>query len=153
METIHDMFARSYLIDLNATEAAKRIGIPSNKASSFGKKALTDPKILERIDELQKETIRRLDVSVDYVIRNIVETIERCKQTQPVVNRKGEPVLIENETGQIVPAYTFDAKGVLRGCELLGKHLGLFTEKVELSVSDDTADRLMRARKRISDAS
>jgi hypothetical protein len=30
-------------------------------------------------------------------------------------------------------AFTYDAKNVLRGYELLGKHLKLFTDKVELT--------------------
>jgi hypothetical protein len=36
----------------------------------------------------------------------------------------------------IAPAYSFDAKSVLRGAELLGKHLGMFTEKHEHTGKD-----------------
>lgn len=50
----------------------------------------------------------------------IVETIERCKQAESVMF-KGEP------TGE----YKFDSEAALKGCELLGKHLKLFTDKFE----------------------
>ncbi|HMH05256.1 MAG TPA: hypothetical protein VK579_01120 [Terriglobales bacterium] len=39
-------------------------------------------------------------------------------------------------TGEIAPAYTFNALGALKGYELLGKHLKLWTEKVEQIGSD-----------------
>jgi phage terminase small subunit len=45
--------------------------------------------------------------------------------------KNGEPVLIEDENGLLVPGYTFDAGSVLRGAELLGRHLKMFTDKVE----------------------
>ena len=37
---------------------------------------------------------------------------------------------------------------VLKGAELLGKHLKLFTDKVEHTVSDDLASLLSTARQR-----
>lgn len=42
--------------------------------------------------------------------------------------------MVETPNGEEAPAYTFDAKNVLRGYELLGKHLRLFTDKDELDL-------------------
>lgn len=67
----------------------------------------------------------RVEVTQDYVLRTIVDTIERCKQAEPVRGKDGE------ETGE----YKFDSSAVLKGAELLGKHLKLFTDKTELSGS------------------
>jgi hypothetical protein len=50
----------------------------------------------------------------------IEQTVRRCSQTEPVRDARGNA--IEGK-------YTFDAKNVLRGCELLGRHLGLFKER------------------------
>jgi hypothetical protein len=36
------------------------------------------------------------------------------------------PVLVETPNGDMVPAYTFNAMGVFKGAEMLGKHLGMF---------------------------
>jgi hypothetical protein len=52
--------------------------------------------------------------------------MERCKQAEAVTDRHGTPVMVETPTGDLAPAYTFNAAGVFKGAELLGKHLGLF---------------------------
>jgi phage terminase small subunit len=57
--------------------------------------------------------------------------VERCKQARPVVDRSGKPVLVETPDGSLLPAYTFEPQSVLKGAELLGKHLKLFTDKTE----------------------
>ena len=48
-------------------------------------------------------------------------------QARPVVNMKGEQVY--DEDGSAV--WTFDAKNAIRTLELLGKHLGMFTDKIK----------------------
>jgi phage terminase small subunit len=65
----------------------------------------------------------RTRITADDVIATIEETVRRCSRTEPVRDARGN--VIEGE-------YTFDAKNVLRGCELLGRHLGLFKERPEL---------------------
>ena len=55
--------------------------------------------------------------------------MERCKQAEAVLDRRGEAVLVETPSGDLAPAYTFNAMGVFKGAELLGKHLGMFNEK------------------------
>ena len=52
--------------------------------------------------------------------------MERCKQAEAVTDRHGTPVMVKTPTGDLAPAYTFNAAGVFKGAELLGKHLGLF---------------------------
>ena len=39
--------------------------------------------------------------------------------------------MIETEDGLIAPAYKYDASNALKGYELIGKHLKLFTDKHE----------------------
>jgi phage terminase small subunit len=41
--------------------------------------------------------------------------------------------MIATPSGKLAPAYTFEAMAVLKGYELLGKHLGMFTDKTEIS--------------------
>lgn len=52
-------------------------------------------------------------------------------QRAPVTDRKGEQVT--DEEGRAV--WTFDAKNANRALELLGKHLGIFTDKIRAEVS------------------
>ena len=59
-----------------------------------------------------------------------METMERCKQAEPMKHQNGDPVYVNTPDGDVAPAYKFDAGGVLRGAELLGRHLAMFTDNV-----------------------
>ena len=111
-------FISEYLVDLCATKAAIRAGYSAKRADAIGHENLRKPEIKAAIQEAMKQREGRTQVTQDYVLRTIYETVERCSQAQPVP--------VETPTGERATAYTFDAKSVLRGCELLGKHLGLF---------------------------
>ena len=54
-----------------------------------------------------------------------------CKQAKPVTYQNGNPVMIDTPDGKIAPAYKFEANAVLKGLELLGRHLAMFTDKIE----------------------
>lgn len=127
------LFAREYLIDLNATQAAIRAGYSEKTAGVIGYENLTKPQIVEAIAVGQKERGQRTNITQDYVLMSIMETVERCKQAVPVLDRKGDPVMVKTVNGELAPAYTFQAGSVLKGSELLGKHLGMFVDRSEVS--------------------
>ena len=124
-------FVDEYLIDLNATQAAIRAGYSEKTAQQIGAENLSKLVIQEAIQNTQNIRSQRTEVTQDYVLKTIVETIERCQQIRPVLDRKGEHVLIEAEDGELKAAYTFDATNVLKGADLLGKHLFMFKYKIE----------------------
>ena len=116
-------FVAEYLIDLNATQAAIRAGYSEKTAPAQASRLLINVNVAAAIQAAIKQRSERTQVDADYVLRTIVDTIERCKQAEPVRDRDGEA------TGE----YKFDAGAVLKGAELLGKHLKLFTDKTELT--------------------
>ena len=124
-------FVRQYLVDLNATQAAIRAGYSVKTAYRQGADLLQKTSIREAIEKAQAKRARRVEVTQDYVLSNLVEAVERTMQRAPVTDRKGEQVT--DEEGRAV--WTFDAKGANRALELLGKHLGIFTDKVKAEVS------------------
>lgn len=124
-------FVRQYLVDLNATQAAIRAGYSERTASRIGPQLLGKTWVREAIEKAQAKRARRVEVTQDYVLSNLVEVVERTMQRAPVLDRKGEQVT--DEEGRAV--WTFDAKGANRALELLGKHLGIFTDKVKAEVS------------------
>jgi phage terminase small subunit len=96
-------FVEEYLIDLNATQAAIRAGYSEKTADQQGHQLLKKTLVSAAIAEAQAERSARTSVTQDYVLESIVSAMERCKQD-----------------------HTFNAAGVFKGAELLGKHLGLF---------------------------
>lgn len=139
-------FAHEYIVDLDGAAAARRAGYAASCANVTACTLLKLPNVRKYVNELKAARMERTAISADYVLSTIQEVVERCRQAKPVLDRLGHPVLVETAQGQRVPAYTFDAAGVLKGCELLGKHLKLFTDKLEVhrSADDMTDEELAR---------
>ena len=124
-------FVEEYLIDLNATQAAIRAGYSGKTANEQGSRLLANVSISEAIAEAQNKRAERTEITQDYVLTNIQKVIERCMQVQQVDN-----CLTQTEDGELAQAFMFKEQGALKGLELLGKHLGMFTEKVQHSGPD-----------------
>lgn len=117
-----------YLIDLNATNAAIRAGYSKKTAQVQSSRLLSNVMVKREIDKAKKKRAERTEITQDYVTKMLVDTVERCSQARPVIDAKGDPVMVETPDGLVSPAYTFDATNVIRGADLLGKHIGYFKE-------------------------
>lgn len=131
-----ETFVAEYLVDLNATQAAIRAGYSAKNADKIGSELLGKTRVKEKIQERMNQRSERTEITSDYVLKTIQDTIERCAQNQPVLDGQGKPVFVTTPDGDIAPAYKFDAQAVLKGAELLGKHLKLFTDKTEVTGKD-----------------
>ena len=105
------MFCREYLIDLNATQAAIRAGYSINTAKETGYENLTKPHIAEFIQVLMDERSASTGITAEYVLTGIKDLTDK---------------LVIGE----------DPKSAYKGFELLGKHLTLFSDKVDHTSSD-----------------
>ena len=132
-------FVEEYLIDLNATQAAIRAGYSAKTAAVIGAENLIKPYIKKAIQEAQNKLTERTEITQDYVLTNIKKVIERCMQQEAVLARDGSPLLIEGPEGDLVPLFEFKETGALKGLELLGKHLGMFKDKIELTGKDGSS--------------
>lgn len=123
-----ERFCVEYIQDYNGTQAAVRAGYSEKSAHTQASRMLKNDEVLARVRELQREQVERLAVSADYVVLKLMETRERCMDPIPVLDQEG------NETGE----YTFDSKGALKALELLGRHLGMFNDRLRLDAKLDT---------------
>ncbi|BDS20743.1 terminase [Enterobacter roggenkampii] len=115
-----ELFAREYLKDLNATQAAIRAGYSENTARKIGSENLTKPDIQDFIAELNKERLERVQIDADYVLRQAVKLHERCMQeVEPITDRRGEEV--KDDQGRTI--YGFNAKGAAAALKLVGEHI------------------------------
>ena len=130
-------FIDEYLIDLNATAAARRAGYSERTADRIGPELLGKTCVLNAIKERMNAREQRTILSQDYVINNLLEIVERCMQRSPVTDMKGKPV--QDQEGRDV--WAFDAKNAVRALELLGKHQGMFSERVRQELSGELSIR------------
>lgn len=126
------MFVKEYLVDLNATQAAIRAGYSARTAGQIGDEILKKPEIASAVQAAMDSRSQRTEITADYVLSGIQEIAERCLQRVPVMEGRGEDRRqATDEDGRNV--WSFDAAGANKAFENLGKHLKLFTDKVEHS--------------------
>lgn len=68
-----ELFAREYLKDLNATQAAIRAGYSEKSAAAQGCENLIKPNVADRIIELKNERNDEVGIDASYVLRRLVE--------------------------------------------------------------------------------
>lgn len=139
------LFVAEYLKDLNATQAAIRIGFTPSSSHAHGYILRHRPRVAAAIEAAIGERVERIELESDFVVETILETIQRCRQATPVLDKRGQPVYVETPNGDEVPAYTFDAKNVLKGAELLGRHLGMWKDRVEFTDLTKRSEEELRA--------
>jgi len=123
-----ELFCKEYIIDLNATQAAKRAGYSEKTAQEQGSRLLSNVMVQERITELKSDREKRLQIDADWVLKQAVKVHERCMQAEPVIVG-GEP------TGE----YKFDSAGANKSLELVGKHVNVqaWKEKLEIEAAEN----------------
>jgi phage terminase small subunit len=108
-----EAFVREYLIDLNATQAYIRAGykVSEEVARRNGHRLLTNADVASAIEEAQAKRAEESSISAKYVL----DSIQRVAETAERENKFSDAI---------------------RGFELLGKHLGIFVEKREITGKD-----------------
>ena len=136
-------FIEEYLIDLNATQAAIRAGYSPKTAKDIGCENLAKPNISDAIDKAMAERSRRTGINQDRILQELAR-IGLAKITD----------VVDPDTGKIRPGASDDDLACIQSIKIkpnefgterevklydkksalidLGKHLGLFKDKVEL---------------------
>lgn len=98
-------FVEEYLIDLNATAAARRAGYSERNADKIGPELLGKTRIAAAIHSAEQARSERTEVTADWVLEKLVKEAERSGRGTSQSAR-------------------------VRALELLGKHLGMFPDRV-----------------------
>lgn len=142
-------FVEEYLVDLNATQAAIRAGYSVKTADVQGSRMLGNVKVQSAIGEAMALRSRRTGINQDRVVLELAK-IAFVKITD-IVNSNGkikEDAKPEDlaciETVKYKASYTDKGDSVerevkisskLKALELLGKHLGMWNDKVDVNVA------------------
>lgn len=113
-------FVREYMVDLNATQAAIRAGYSPRTAYRIGYQNVHKPAIAAAIEAAKRERAERTQITADEVIERLA-AIARGEVRTEVSTRAG--------VVELPPSFTER----IRALELLGKHIGMFTDRVDLT--------------------
>lgn len=108
-------FVQEYLVDLNASAAARRAGY---KDANIGRQLITKHNVSAAIQKAMQARSQRLCITQDFVLERLREIAEREASDAP-----DSPLKYASK---------------LRALELLGRHLGLFEDRLRVSGSIDT---------------
>lgn len=140
-------FVEEYLIDLNATQAAIRAGYSAKTANEQGARLLVNVSIQKAISRAMTARSNRTNISQERVVNelakiaflNINDIIDQHGNLKENVSRDDMAGIewirskgIETENGYVRET-EFRVTSKLKALELLGRHLGMFTDRVELS--------------------
>lgn len=104
-------FVEEYLIDLNATQAAIRAGYSEKTAAVIGAENLIKPNIAKAIQEAQEKLSNKAQVTIEMVVQGLL-----------------------NEAKDLSEGSTQSAR--VSAWAHLGKHLGMFKDKIEHTGKD-----------------
>lgn len=150
------IFADEYLIDLNATRAY-RVAYPSVKrdetARANSSRMLTNANVAKYIAERMQDRQKRTEITQDRVLQELA-AIAFAKATD-YAEVKDEQVIIK-DTKKLDEQQTRAIAGIEEGkfgikvklndkekaLELLGRHLGMFKDKLEVSGLEEEKKKL-----------
>ncbi len=114
-----ERFCEEFIIDGNATGAARRAGYSAKTAYVQGPRLLENVGVAARISELQAEVSERNKITVDSVVAMLIEDRKDAKAA-----------------GQHGPA--------VRCSELLGKTAGVFLDRLHLGQDEVSDEELIK---------
>ncbi len=159
-------FCEEYLIDLNATQAAIRAGYSVKTATVIANENLRKPYIQQHIEQRMKVRSERTNITQDQVISELtkiafsnvtdyVNVITKDQQQAVVIKDSDE---LDDDQRAAIKSIKNRLYGIeiepydkLKALELLGRHLGMFTDKVEVKdvtdnpIKDLTTEELKKA--------
>lgn len=137
-----ERFVQEYLVDLNATAAAKRAGYSEKTAEQVGYQLLQKTLVAEAIRERREELQSRLEITQETVLRELAKVAfangadyarvvgggsrVELTDTDQLTDDQRAAIACVKEGKFGIEVSTYDK---VRALELLGKHLGVFDSR------------------------
>jgi len=156
-----EAFCHEYLVDFNASAAAKRAGYSERSARSTGHSLLKHPAVQARLKVLALERTKSVDASVELVLRelmniatfDIADLYDEDGRLKPIHDipegaRKAIAAVDAEELwegrgesrehiGTLKKVKIWDK---LRSLQMIGQHLGMFKDLIDLNVERKVAE-------------
>lgn len=150
-------FVEEYLIDLNATQAAIRAGYSTKSAKDIGCENLAKPNIRACIDKAMAERSKRTGINADRVLQELARI--GFVNPKDIINFNKASVHADASVDDLAAIQSVKVKTMqsengdmverevrlndkLKALELMGKHLGMFKENVNLNANVNNTKKL-----------
>jgi phage terminase small subunit len=141
-----ERFVEEYLVDLNATQAAIRAGYSARTAREIGRENLDKPDIQAALQTAFAARSKRVEIDQDWVIRRLARIADLDLRKLFAGDGTPRPIheLPEDVAGAIASVdvikrkddaeeYSVRLPDRIRALDLLGRHLGMFRDRVEVT--------------------
>lgn len=176
MDRRRELFVAAYLHDPNGTKAAIKAGYAKSGASTQAVRLLANAKIKAAIDRGMKRRLDKLEISAERVLNEIAKLAFANMTDYMQVTADGQffvdfstltheqaaaiqEIVVDETAGgtgddrrERVQRTRFKLADKGLNLERLGRHLKLFTDKIEHSGDDALIARLDAGRKRIAES-
>jgi phage terminase small subunit len=132
-----EAFVREYLVDLNATQAAIRAGYKQANAHQTGYENLRKPEIVSAIQTSMDNRAKEVGLSAEKVLKDI--DLVKADAMRSFLDKDGNEAMNNHAAA-------------LKALELQGRHLKMFTDKIEVDLGADLATKMKEARERSQQA-
>lgn len=154
-------FVDEYLIDLNATQAAIRAGYSQKTAAAQAARLLKNVKISAAIQGRQQKRADKVEVTQERVLRELCALAFLDPADMAAITAASGPediAALPEHVRRAVSGWSWDRAGnfvvKLNGkqpaLEAIGRHLGMFKDKMEFSGEVDLVTRLQAGRARVA---
>jgi len=169
----YERFCKEYVIDLNGKRAAIAAGYSASTAESKASQMLRIDKVKARIAELQEKKSDKLGSTAEKVLGELmrlgfsnisdyitiqggdayVDLSELTREQAAAIQAIEVETYVEGngKDAKTVKRTKFKLVDKTRSLDLLGKHLKLFTDRVQLEGLDGLAEKIAAGRKRVKD--
>ena len=150
-------FVAEYLVDLNATQAAVRAGYSQRTAAEMGYENLRKPQIADAIQQAMEARAEKLEITADRVLQElarmafanmadyinvlddgsaVVDLSELTPAQSAAIQEITSDVYVEGrgDDAERVKKIKFKLHSRCRPLELLGKHLGMFDDRLQIKL-------------------
>lgn len=157
-------FVEEYLIDMNGARAARAAGYSESAARETASRLLKKPEVAEAVRKARASLSERTEITQDWVLQRWAAIADVDKRAffddagrlRPVSEWTREMVLAvdgldvtETEGGIAAKVSKLKLSSSKAALDSIARHLGMFKDKVEVSVDETLAERIARAKARL----